>query len=85
MNLDITEIVDKLIGRAEWAGESHSDSEALENLREIDYLLEDMLKHLISNVEAMEQHPGNYSAEKLGTASKEILLNIKSEITRLGL
>lgn len=84
-NLDITQIVDRLAGRAEWVGETYADEQAFENLSTIDYLQDHLLRQLVANVEAMNSHPENYSAKKLGTASKALLLEIKNQIIRLGL
>lgn len=83
--MDMEQIVDKLMGRVEWVGETHSDGEALDNMATLEYLFEHLLNHLTNNVHTLNSHPENYSAKKLGEKSKEILLYAKNEIERLPL
>lgn len=83
--LDMEQIVDKLMGNTEWAGETHSDSKALENLATLECLIEHLFNKLVRNVEVLNSHPDNYSANKLADKSKEILRYLKDEIERLAL
>lgn len=82
---NITQIVDRLVGQVEWAGETNADKKSLESLSEIEYLVEHLVEQLVYNMDALKSHPGNLSAEELGAKSKDILLYLKSEIERVGL
>jgi len=71
MQLEITEIVDKLVGTYISHGESNIDAKALNNLDEVETLLNHIVTKLIDNANQKDSYEA--SVKLIGEKSSKIL------------
>lgn len=75
---NIKQIVDKLVGSITPAGESHKDSERMENLKVMCGLVE----RLVSDIHFVARDKDRYEAsmKKMGLYAQKFLDNLKEEL-----
>jgi len=72
MQVELTELVDRMIGTYTSHGDSGIDHKAMENLKEVEQLLYHMLEKLVSNAKQKNSYEG--SVADIGKKSYNILM-----------
>lgn len=75
---NIKEIVQKLVGSISPAGQSHLDTQRLENLKIMCGLVEDLVYEI--NFVAREENAYQSSIKEMGVYARKFLDNLKEEI-----
>jgi len=75
---NIKEIVQKLVGSISPSGQSHLDTQRLENLKVMCGLVEDLVYEI--NFVAREENAYQYSIKEMGVYARKFLDNLKEEI-----
>jgi hypothetical protein len=75
MQIELAELVDRMIGTYTSHGDSGIDHEAMENLEEIKKLLRHVLHKLVDNAEQKNSYEG--SVADIGKQSYDILMECK--------
>ena len=78
MEIKLTELVDKIIGRYTACGDSNIDAKSAENLYSVEELIYHMLRKLIDN--AKDRDNPAYSVSVIGGFSFETLRGIKEDL-----
>ena len=81
MQIELTELVDKIIGTYTSHGETNWDNKAKENLKEVENLLYHILEKLVSNAKQQNSYEG--SVADIGKESYEILMECKEIIKEI--
>ena len=76
--MEIKEIVQKLVGSITPSGDSHLDTKRLENLKEMCYLVKDLLYEI--NFVARDKDRYEASMKEMGVYARKFLDNLKEEI-----
>lgn len=71
----LTEIILKLSGRLSFAGETNLDHDVLNNIKNVEIMLEEIIEILVDN--AKNRNRAEYSIAKIGTESYEMLKEIQ--------
>ena len=78
MRIELTELVDKIIGTYASHGDSCIDHETIEHLKEVEVLLYYILEKLVSNAKQKNSYEG--SVAYIGKQSYDILMGCKDFI-----
>lgn len=81
MQVELTELVDRMIGTYTSHGDSGIDHKAMENLKEVEQLLYHILEKLVSNAKQKNSYEG--SVADVGKKSYDILMECKEYATEI--
>lgn len=81
MQIELSELVDKMIGTYTAHGDSGIDHEAMENLKEVEELLDHILQKLVRNAGQKNSYEG--SVADIGKRSYDILMECEEYIKEI--
>lgn len=81
MEYDLTEITDLLIGHTDIQKETNYDSDSLENLGKLNYIIDYYLKEIIDDIRYYHNDTA-YSAQRIIQKEKEMLKDYLNKIEK---